>query len=378
MTKEEIMELNFEQVEERRSAIVEEIETADSEALDVLNEELDAIEERKAVLKREADEKREAMKEVIKGDGEIVEEVKEEREIMEKIEVRATPEYLDAWVENLKGRASEEQRALLTEIAPTPGTIAVPVYVDDTIHTAWESDEILRRVRRTYYPGNLKVGYEASAGAAATHGEGTGAVDEEDLTLGIVELIPTMVKKWISFSDEALDMRGEAFVDYIVDEITHQIIMAIIAGIGNVMAASTLTESVAMSDMALTTADIIAAGGQLSGEASNPVVITTRANAAALKAAALSANYGYDPFDGMEVLYLDTMPTDANGNFVLAFVADLSGIQANFPNGEEVKIKIDDLTLATSDMVKVIGRLYVALGVVAPGKVAMIVPDESE
>lgn len=372
MTKEEIMELNFEQVEERRSAIVEEIETADSEALDALNEELDAIEERKAVLKREADEKREAMKEVIEGDGEIVEEVKEEREIMEKIEIRNTPEYLDAWVENLKGRASEEQRALLTQNATPAGTIAVPSYVDDTIHTAWESDEILRRVRRTYYPGNLKVGYEASASAAAIHDEGGDPVAEETLTLGVVELIPVMTKKWISFSDEALDMRGEAFVDYIVDEITHQIIMTIVGGVGNVMAASTLTQSVTMSGTSLTTADIIAAGGQLSGEASNPVVITTRANAAALKAAALNAGYAYDPFDGMEVLYTARLPLGAGGKQVHAFVADLSGIQANFPNGDEVKIKIDDITLAASDMVRVIGRLYVAMDVVAPGKVAAI------
>lgn len=367
MTKEEIMELNFEQVEERRSAIVEEIETADSEALDALNEELDAIEERKAVLKREADEKREAMKEVIEGDGEIVEEVKEEREIMEKIEIRNTPEYLDAWVENVKGRANEEQRALLTTNA-TNGTIAVPVYVDDTIHTAWENNEILRRMRKSYYPGNLRVGYEASAGAATPHTEGGEEVQEEELVLGVVEMIPTMIKKWISFSDEALDMRGEAFVDYIVDEITDKIIKGVITMAEGVMVNSTLTASVTAAGSALAAADLIAAEGALGGEADAPVVITTRANAAALKAAALSAQYGYDPFDGMDVLYVSALPQG-----VLGFVADLSGVQANFPAGEEVKIKIDDLTLATSDMVKVIGRLYVAVAVVSTGKVVKIV-----
>lgn len=372
MTKEEIMELNFEQVEERRSAIVEEIETADSEALDALNEELDAIEERKAVLKREADEKREAMKEVIKGDGEIVEEVKEEREIMEKIEIRNTPEYLDAWVENLKGRASEEQRALLTTNV-SDGTVAVPVYVDDTIHTAWENNEILRRVRKSYYPGNLKVGYEVSATGAAYHTEGGDEVEEEELVLGIVDLIPNMVKKWISVSDEALDMRGEAFVDYVVDEVTDMIIKGVIEMIMGAIFNSTLTQSYTAAGSALAAADIIGAEGLLSGEASNPVLITTRSNAAALKAAALSAGYAYDPFDGMDVLYYSgthggTLPTG-----VLGFVADLSGVQANFPSGEEVKIKIDDLTLATSDLVKIIGRLYVAAGVVAPGKTVKIV-----
>lgn len=373
MTIEEIKTAELETVEARALEIAGELETAEPETLDTLSAELDAIQERKAEIRAAAEEKRAAMRDAIDA-AEIIETVEkqEEKRTMEKVEVRSTPEYLDAWVENLKGRASEEQRALLTENATPAGTIAVPSYVDNTIHTAWESDEILRRIRRTYYPGNLKVGYEASASAATMHSEGVGAVEEEALTLGIVELIPYMAKKWISFSDEALDMRGEDFVDYIVDEITHQIIQTIIGGVGNVMAESSLTESVTMSGSTLTTADIIAAGGQLSGEASNPVVITTRANAAALKAAALSAGYAYDPFDGMEVLYTASLPLGAGEKKVHAFVADLSGIQANFPNGDEVKIKIDDVTLATSDMVKVIGRLYVAMDVVAPGKVAAI------
>lgn len=374
MTIEEIKTAELETVEARALEIAGELETAEPEKLDTLSAELDAIQERKAEIRAAAEEKRAAMRDAIDA-AETIETVEkqEERKTMEKVEIRKTPEYLDAWVENLKGRASEEQRALLTQNATPAGTIAVPSYVDDTIHTAWESDEILRRVRRTYYPGNLKVGYEASAGAADMHNEGSGEAEEESLTLGIVELIPYMAKKWISFSDEALDMRGEAFVDYIVDEITHQIIMTIIDGVGAVMAHSTLTKSVTMSGTSLTTADIIAAGGQLSGEASNPVVITTRANAAALKAAALNAGYAYDPFDGMEVLYTASLPLGNGGKQVHAFVADLSGIQANFPNGDEVKIKIDDITLATSDMVKVIGRLYVAMDVVAPGKVAAIV-----
>jgi len=370
MTKEEIMEMNFEQVEERREAIVSEIETADTEALEALSEELDAIEERKVVLKREADEKREAMLEVLKGDGEIVEEKEEERK-MENIEIRKTPEYLDAWVENMKGRASEEQRALLTQNAD--GAVAVPVYVDDAIHTAWENNEIFSRIRRTYYPGNLKVGYEQEGDPAVAHLEGGEPVTEERLVLGVVTLIPRMVKKWISFSDEALDMRGEAFVDYVVDEITDKIIKGVIGGAVSAAEFSTLTATQTAAGAGLTTADIIAAAGKLGGEASDPVVITTRANAAALKAAALGANYGYDPFDGMEVLFVDGSMFDAEDG-TLALVADLSGIQANFPNGDDVKIKIDDLTLATSDMVKVIGRLYVAVDVVAPGKVVKILP----
>ena len=368
MTREEIMNLDMEALEERSKAIAEETREADIEKLEELNMELDNIEQRKNEIKATAEETREKMLDVLEGAGETVEEPKEERKPMEKIEVRNTPEYLDAWVENLKGRATEEQRALLTTNV-SDGTVAVPVYVDDTIHTAWENNEILRRVRKSYYPGNLKVGYEVSATGAAFHTEGGDEIEEEELVLGIVDLIPTMVKKYVSFSDEALDMRGEAFVDYVVDEITDKIIKGAIEMILGTVHNSTLTQTYTAAGSTLSTADLIGAEGLLSGEASNPVLITSRANAAALKAAALSANYGYDPFDGMDVLY-HSVSLPAN---VLGLVADLSGVQANFPSGEEVKIKIDELTLATSDLVKVIGRLYVAAGVVAPGKTVKIV-----
>ena len=42
------------------------------------------------------------------------------------------------------------------------------------------------------------------------------------------------------------------------------------------------------------------------------------------------------------------------------------GAIANFPNGEDITIKYDDLSLADSDLVKIVGREFVALGVVGP------------
>ncbi|MBO7689248.1 MAG: phage major capsid protein, partial [Clostridia bacterium] len=56
-----------------------------------------------------------------------------------------------------------------------------------------------------------------------------------------------------------------------------------------------------------------------------------------------------------------------------AIVGDLGqGALANFPAGEEIQIKRDDYTLATSDLVRFIGREYVALGVVAPDAFCVI------
>ena len=372
MTKEEIMEMNFEQVEERRLAIAEEVETADSEMLETLSEELDAIEERKGILKAEAEEKKAEMLEVLNGEGEVREEteIKEEKK-MDFNEIRKSPEYLDAWVEMQKGKMDKNEfRALFTTNADlgsgNTGTIAVPTYVEEVIHTAWENNEIMRRVRRTFYKGNLKVGYEASAEAAVIHEEGAEAISEENLVIGFVELIPQTVKKMVKYSTEVMDIKGQAFVDYIFDEIEYQIVKKVVSEILTAMSTSTLSASVTAAGASVTTADIVNAEGYLGGEASDPVLIISRSNAAALKAAALAAQYGYDPFDGLPVIYAD-MPTGFE-----AFVADLSGVQANFPNGDQPTFVFDEFTEAPADIVRVIGRLLVAVDVVAPGKVVAI------
>lgn len=375
MKIEEIMNLDFDQLEARSAEITAEIKNAETvDQLDALEEELEAIEERKKMIQMDIESRKKDIAAVIKGAGDIIEKEEGEKREMPNIEVRKSPEYLDAWVEYQKGRATAEQRALLSENA-TNGTIAVPTYVEDMIHTAWENNEFFRRIRKTYFPGNLKIGYESEAGAASIHTEGGAAVTEETLVIGTIELISKMLKKWVSVSDEVLDIRGESFVNYIVDELTDKIIKGVISEAAGKMAVSDLAEAYEAAGQTLTTADVVGAAGQLGGEASNPVLITTRAQAAALKAAALSANYGYDPTDGMPLVYIDAMPTDESVTF-LGFVADLSGVTANFPNGEDVKIKIDDLTLATSDMVRIIGRLYMAVDVTAPGKVTIITAAE--
>lgn len=293
-------------------------------------------------------------------------------------EIRKSAEYLDAWVENIKGRANEEQRALLTTNALDDGSIAVPTYVEDRINTAWESNEIVARAKKTYFKGNLKVGFEASAEGAILHPEGNAAIGEEELVIKFVELIPRTLKKMVRYSTEVLDMKGEAFVDYIVDEIEYQI--AKTAGdlfVGSLLelVASGYTELVqtsAPTGASLATSDIIKAEGMLAGDA-NPVLITTRSNAAALKAAALSAQYGYDPFDGMDVVYVDAaaLPV-SDDNTALGIVADLSAWQFNFPNGDTPTFVFDEYTEAPADIVRVIGRVMVGMSVVAPYKTVII------
>lgn len=378
MTREEIMNLGLEELETRAAAIATETAEADKEQLEALNAELDAIEERKAAIIAENEEKRKAAEAVAAGAGKEIEKREGEQKMTSR-EIRSSKEYVDAYVAYIKGESDgAECRALLTENA-TDGTIAVPTFVEDAINTAWENDEIMSRVRRTFLRGNLKVGVEVSSTGAVVHTEGAEAIQEETLVIDYVDLIPQMIKKLVRVSDEAMDLRGEAFLNYLYDEINYQIVkLAASTAVASIETAAggdapiVATQSMAGAD--LTTADVINAQGLLSGQATNVALITTRANAAKLKAAALSANYGYDPFDGLPVLYVDASAfTDAE-----AIVADLSGVQANFPDGDDVKFKFDELTEADADIVRIIGRLYVAIGVVAAGKAVVIAPAESE
>ena len=50
---------------------------------------------------------------------------------------------------------------------------------------------------------------------------------------------------------------------------------------------------------------------------------------------------------------------------------DLS-LAFNFPEGDDVVIKWDDLSLAEADLVKVVGREYVAHAVTGPGRLVNV------
>ena len=371
-------EMTVEQLEERKAAIPEELDIEGAD-LNALEEEVKGI-NAELESRKEAEAKRvEIRAEVAKGAGTVEAKVEDVQEVnkMSNTEIRSSKEYKDAYGEFIKknydlNKLNEEMRALLTTNVQD-GTIAVPTGVDDKIRTAWENDEIMSRITRTFFKGNLKVGHEASAGPAEFHTEGGDAVEPEDLSIVYTELVPAMIKKVVEVSDEVLAINS-TLVDYLYDEIEYQIVkLAANTAVGKIVASS-LTESYALAGATPTTADIVQAAGKLSGEATNPVVITTRATAANIKANALSANYGYDPFDGMPVVY-----TDASALSGASFlIADLSGVQANFPEGDGAKFKFDELTKADADIVRIIGRLYAGIDVVAPGRTVKASAEESE
>lgn len=233
----------------------------------------------------------------------------------------------------------------------------------------------MSRVRKSYLRGNLKVGFEISADGAVIHTEGAAAVSEENLVLGIVNLVPQSIKKWISVSDEVMDLRGEAFLQYIYDELAYRIAKkAADTLVAQIIAAGTASTATAPGVPAIKVATaslgtIASAIAALSDEAANPVIIMNKLTWGAFKGLQADGNYGYDPFEGLPVIFNNTITaySAATTGVTYAIVGDLDqGALANFPNGDEINIKYDETTLMTNDLVRVLGRQYVALGVVAP------------
>ena len=87
-----------------------------------------------------------------------------------------------------------------------------------------------------------------------------------------------------------------------------------------------------------------------------------------------AGNFSVDAFEGLPVLFNNSLPaySSASNGDVYAIVGDLSGVQVNYPEGDGVAIKYDDLSLAESDLVKIVGRQYVGVEVVGPASFAKI------
>lgn len=374
---EDIKNMSMEQIEERAKAIAAEIENADAEKLNALNDELTAIEERKAEIALET--RKADMKAVAEGAGQIITVVpeKEERSMENILESR---EYIDAYANYIKTGKAEECRALLTTDAS--GDVPVPAIVDQIVRTAWEKDRIMSRVKKTFIKGNLKTTFERSATGAAVHNEGSTAPTEEELHLGIVTMIPKNIKKWITISDEAVAMGGEAFLRYIYDELTYQIVKKMAAeGINDIKTASTTHSSSAIGIPQLSAAAGVTtfqkAITSLSDEAdmSDLVVLLNPATDAAVIDAVAAGSFAVDPYAGLTKIYTSELPAyaAASSNAVYAIVGNLSALQFNFPEGDDVVIKWDDLSLAEKDMVKVVGREYAAHAVTAPGRLVNVI-----
>lgn len=369
--------------EERGKALTPLAETAEQADIDAREKELEAIAEERASLeaKKAALEAEERAADAVHSNPAQAEEIINQRgeKEMTNEEIRNSKDYINAYANAIRNKDDDfkECRALLTENA-TNGTVPVPDVVYEIIKNAWEREGIMRRVRKMYVKGNIKVGFEISADGAVVHTEGGAAVSEESLVLGTVEIIPSSIKKWISCSDEALDIGlgdGERFLEYIYDELTYRIAKKAVDELLALIVAAGVTATATAVGLPVVTASTISVGltaqamASLSDQAGNPIIVMNKATWGAFKAAQYANKFSVDPFEGLEVEFNNTIPSfdAATTGDTYMIVGDFAeGAIANFPNGEDITIKVDDKTLMAQDLVRILGRQYVGLGIIGP------------
>ena len=365
------------EIEERKAQILQEMEQEGAD-LDALKSEMDELRENAQQIREAAAKAEETRKAIASGAAGIVIGETSQAETTAKTldEIRSSKEYVDAFARYLtsKNGDDKELRALLGLNAPSGGQVPVPSLVDPIIKTAWENDQILSRVNKTGFKGNLLSAFERAADPAYEHLEGTTAITEEDLTLGVVELKPKMIKKFIRVSDEVIATGGEALVSYVYRELTYRVLKLLKEKcIADIAGASTSHSSSAVGipkiEGAPSLTIVVEAEANLSDEAENVVVIINRLSSAAFNEARVAGNFAVDPFDGLPVLYTSALPaySTASDNAVWMIVGDLKGDHVNYPEGEGVVTKYDDISEAEADMVKIHGRQYAAHGVDKPG-----------
>jgi len=377
-------EMTGEDLELRMAAIATECEAEDADT-NALLEEARAIKAELETRRAAAEERAKELEAV--AETPITEPVIEERENkMDNIEIRNSKQYIDAYAEYIKTGKAEECRALLTENV-SGGQVPVPEFVYDIVKNAWEKEGIMSLVRKSYLRGNVKVSFEISGEAATTHTEGAAAINPENLVLGIVEMKPASIKKVVQISDEVYDLRGEEFLRYVYDEITYRIARAAadnlltkIKACGTV-STNTPTTNVAvgvLEEASIALGTIAKALAKLSDQCENPVVVMNKLTWASFKAAQYAASFPADPFEGCPVVFNNTITafSAATTGVPYAIVGDFGqGALANFPNGDAIDFKFDDLSLKKQDLIEILGREYVAVDVVAPDAFVQIMKE---
>ena len=387
--------INEAETEEKLEELKAEVEAINNEVPEVAEEEKveeeQPKEEEKETVEIKPEEERSLLKDInnietrnlsMKGNGKME-------------EFRNSNEYVEAYADYIKTGEDKEIRALITTGGYATGnsaTVEVPDVVYDFVKTAWEKEDLMTRVRTLAIKGNFKVQFEASGDAAAIHTEGQSAVSEESLVLGVVTITPQSIKKWISISDEVVDLRGIEFLRYIYDELTYRIakkcadtLVGAIAQLPSSLSPNADTgvyDTVSANKVATAPAvDTIATAiSNLSDEARNPIIVMNKLTYASFKAVQYANGYGVDVFEGLPVVFNSSLPAydTASANAVYCIVGDFeNGAMATYPNGDDITIKYDEMTDMTKDLVRILGRRYVGLGLVADKSFALITKPAS-
>lgn len=214
-------EMNLEQLNARAAEIEAELESADEARLAELQAEAEAIAARKAEL-AEAEERNKEAEALNKGTVQpekVIETNNMEEKNMFGIE---TKEYRDAFIANLVGRATEEQRAILADNTTYGDGISLPVALDTAI---WDQVNTAHPILADVAKINAGIPIKVSkvTPVAITKKKDSDASAEQTMTTVEVTLVGADYHTYVTLSYAEAKMSQGAVEQFLVKEIADAI-----------------------------------------------------------------------------------------------------------------------------------------------------------
>jgi HK97 family phage major capsid protein len=397
---------------EKRNAIVDEVEAKKEEFENADTDKRDELLEEVEALTEEANKIEEDVKELEEQKDKLAEQeermsltsnlskakIEERKSDMENVNVLATKEYNQMYADFIRGKVDKkEMRSYLESraLATTTENVPIPEVMQGFVETAWyEYGKFSRLVSETFEPAILKIPVEVEADGANWHDELGEEPQEENITLGQIILQPKMIKKWISLTDELMAMAADDFLRYIADELVYRVVLALDEAIINRTDAQGLGV-IGIVDNPNT--EVVSA--ELNFNAINVALanlVTFEDLVIAMNPATFFNNFmgmvdevGRPIFNvvqdnnsrpqyylsGHRVEFTQALKSEADaseGDPLFIIGNFRRGYRLNYPQGRNVITLVDPYTLATQDLVRMIGRLYVAGNVVKPKHFAQV------
>lgn len=217
----DLNEMTIEQLEERKAAIVSELDAQDAD-LDALEAEMrgikDELENRKAAEAKRA----EIRAEVAQGSGSVVKTFDEVREDNKMFGVE-TREYRDAWVKSIcKRELTTEERNALSSAAAVIPTMTVNAVWDKLVKPA----ELLGKVDVSRFDSYVRFPKATKVNSASSDAVGASITESSD-TVGYVDLVPNEYVKLLTVGADIEHMAIDAIHDWIVNNLVNSIRYAI-------------------------------------------------------------------------------------------------------------------------------------------------------
>ena len=217
----DLKEMTIDQLEERRAAIVADLDAPEAD-LDALESEMRAIKEELEARKAAAKEKAETREKIAEGAGETKETFVETKEKKNMFNVESI-EYRNAWVKSLINREmTEEERSALSSAGAVIPTMTVNAVWDKLVKPA----ELLGKVDVSQFPSYVRFPKATSNAAASSQAVG-GTITESSDVIGYVDLIPNEYVKLLTVGADIDHMAIDAVHDWIVNNLVSNIRYAI-------------------------------------------------------------------------------------------------------------------------------------------------------